>query len=767
MKRSSVMLLLLLAVAAGALAQDARLDASFQALSAYEVGQDPAPLDHIEAEVMASATNETARQTLANRLAGLLSANVTFEAKKFACRMLAACGNATQVPALAALLPNETGSGLARLALEKIPGPEAGAALVDALGRTKGLLRAGVVNSLGARRDPANVPVLAGLLGDSDELVAEAAAVGLGETGGAAAEAAIAKALPGKAGKTRAALVDSWLKCAAQSLAEGKKEAALGIYQALAVAGEAPQVRAAAFQGGILARGGDNTQVIVEALASQEQAMRQAALGLVAAPAAGAATGALINALGGLEPDTQAALLLALAARGDKSATEAVTQAVGSPEAKVRLAAIQALGILGDGRAVVVLAQRAAATEGEERRVSRESLYRVSGAGVDDAFLGSVKSAEPKVRAELIRALAERKTAAALPLLLKEARSADKDVASEAFRALGILAAPKDMKAVVRLLVKARSDESRDAARRAVVAAAKRIERKEGKVKEVLKAYGRAHKTGVKVALLEVLGEVGSRDGLDTLREAIAKKDEDLQDAAIKALAGWPSPNVIPDLLALAESARKPGQRDTALDGAIRLQRAAENPPAEQALAFYAKAAALAGSASTKRHVLAGLGELKDLKALEIARACAKDPAVAEEAAIAADKIRSHFFSATASAAADRVRQAFDSNMESRWDTAGDQTPGQWFQVDLGGEMSVAGIRLDCSPSRNDFPRGYQVFVFSDPENPGAPVATGAGDKPVTEITFAPKTGRFVKIVQTGAAPGAFWSIHELRVISK
>jgi hypothetical protein len=46
----------------------------------------------------------------------------------------------------------------------------------------------------------------------------------------------------------------------------------------------------------------------------------------------------------------------------------------------------------------------------------------------------------------------------------------------------------------------------------------------------------------------------------------------------------------------------------------------------------------------------------------------------------------------------------------------------------------------------------------------GQPVATGAGaeGQPVTVISFPPKTGRYVRIVQTGTASGLFWSIHEI-----
>ena len=86
-------------------------------------------------------------------------------AKDFACRTLTVIGTAASVPALAALLADAELSHMARYALERIPAPEAAAALRDALPKLSGKLKIGVIGSLGVRRDEASVPALAALLG--------------------------------------------------------------------------------------------------------------------------------------------------------------------------------------------------------------------------------------------------------------------------------------------------------------------------------------------------------------------------------------------------------------------------------------------------------------------------------------------------------------------------------------------------------------------------------------------------------------------------
>ena len=85
-------------------------------------------------------------------------------------------GTAEAVPALAALLANEELSHMARYALERIPDPAAAQALREAIPQLAGKLKAGVIGSLGVRKDADSVAALSPLLSDADAVVARAAA---------------------------------------------------------------------------------------------------------------------------------------------------------------------------------------------------------------------------------------------------------------------------------------------------------------------------------------------------------------------------------------------------------------------------------------------------------------------------------------------------------------------------------------------------------------------------------------------------------------
>ncbi len=109
---------------------------------------------------------------------------------------------------------------------------------------------------------------------------------------------------------------------------------------------------------------------------------------------------------------------------------------------------------------------------------------------------------------------------------------------------------------------------------------------------------------------------------------------------------------------------------------------------------------------------------------------------------------------------------AIDGDPKTRFDTGASQAPGMWFQIELPSESVVAGLSLDSTRSPNDYPRGYAVTLSTDGQTWTSPVAIGKGDGPRTEINFPPAKTRFIRITQTGAVDGLFWSIHELQIYS-
>jgi HEAT repeat protein len=116
-------------------------------------------------------------------LLAVLDSDAKTHEKAVACEKLAWVGGPEAVPALAALLGDEHLAAYASSGLEAIEDPGADEALRNALPKLEGRLLAGVVNSLGVRRDVAAVPDLRTLALNPKRGVASEALASLGMIG--------------------------------------------------------------------------------------------------------------------------------------------------------------------------------------------------------------------------------------------------------------------------------------------------------------------------------------------------------------------------------------------------------------------------------------------------------------------------------------------------------------------------------------------------------------------------------------------------------
>jgi hypothetical protein len=167
-------------------------------------------------------------------------------AKALACQQLAIVGGPEAVPALAALLADQHLSDYARSALESIADPAAGVALRDALAKLSGRCLAGVIDSLGVRREAAAVPELVKLDADPARGAVDEALAALGKIATPEALAALWANLRATAANTRIAAANASLVAAERLVKEGNRPAATSLLDQVIAAELPEQLRAAA-----------------------------------------------------------------------------------------------------------------------------------------------------------------------------------------------------------------------------------------------------------------------------------------------------------------------------------------------------------------------------------------------------------------------------------------------------------------------------------------------------------------------------------------
>ena len=578
---------------------------------------------------IAAATLDAAdEQTL---IATLQSA-VGAPQKWAACQELRIVGTAKAVPALAALLTEERASQAARHTLEVLPCPEAGVALREALDKTSGLLKAGVVDSLGWRGETSSVPRLTPLLSDPDMTIAAAAAGALGRIGGPDVVVALTGACDRAPAAVQPAVQESLLKCAERLAASGDNPGAAAVYRGLFDGKCLPQIRPAAWRGLALSDTEHRTDLVVKALAGTNRPIRAVALKLLREVNDRQVIQAGLSQWTSLPLDSQLALLDAQMKLGAEALPTA-RLAEQSPDAALRAAAWQALGALNDVASVPALAQAAAHGEPAESQAAREALARLRGTEAREALLGQIAGAAAPEKAELLRALGERGDRSVVNVLLENATADAQPVRLAALDSLRKLAPPAAVARLLEIAAGSKSDEERDPVLRALYAVYEASPNPAEAARGVIEAMGR-FPVAQRRQILPLLAEIGTAEALGAAQAASRDEVPALAKEAVRVLAQWPNAAPAAQLLELARTSAEPTLQVLALRGAITV--AAQEPDPTKRLALLEQCLTASNRPDAKKQALGQIGQIPTPAALQLVLSHLAEPGLADEACLAA-----------------------------------------------------------------------------------------------------------------------------------
>lgn len=569
-------------------------------------------------------------------VAAALLSDLPVNAKRWLLKPLEFTGRAEIVPALARLLedPDPALREGARCALQHNPAPEAANALRAALDRaTDPAWQAALVLALGTRRDAASVPALSQRLIEKDETVVRAALFALGHIASADAVRALAGALRSGPENLRVTAAESYMKCAEQFLKENRAGRAADIYREVYQRTQPRPVRLAALRGMLAAAGDRAGSMIIEALRGDDADGQVIALGYIPDLSSNGVK-ALAAGLGVLPASTQPLLLGMLADRGEKSALPAASIFARSTNEAVQLAGLNALGRLGDAGSVGLLLE-ALRSGGSAAATAKESLTRLTAAGVNDRLLAAARQeTDPARRAALAEVLEARAAPAFVPFFLQEAVSDSPGLRRVAMRALGRLAQPQELAALVPGLMKTVPGGEREDAVKAMVAVCARGPDPAKQAEPVLELYRAAGPADRRV-LLSVIGRLGGPNALELIKTALASNDPATHEAGVAAISNWPDSDeaVEGELVALAQKAEKPADRAAALRAYIRVIALPSGLADLEKLKKFQKAMDLAERDEERRLVLERVGEIRRGETIRFVASLLEQPALTQRAA--------------------------------------------------------------------------------------------------------------------------------------
>jgi HEAT repeat protein len=540
--------------------------------------------------------------------------------KALACKQLAIFGGKDAVPALAPLLTDPELTSWARIALESIPGPEADAALRNALDKVQGRTLVGVINSIAVRRDPKAVSPLIKQLNSSDVDVASAAAVALGRIGGTKAADALTKALVTAPETVRPAVAQGCILCAERLIAQGKRPEAVKLYDTVRFANVPWNKQTEAIRGAILARQSAGLPLLLAQLRWPDKIMYGIGLSTARELPGRDVTEALAAELGRCSPDRQSHLLLAIADRTDAAVMPTVLQAATSGTLKLRLTAVGVLDRMGKTSSLPVLLTVAADPDADLAQAALAALARLPGNEVDADLLSRLPAATGKNRQVLILLVGQRHVDSALPVVVTSANDADAGVRTAAVQTIGILGTDAQAADLVKLLQGTKDAKERGEIEMALLAISGRTG---AKSVPALLPLARSDDPALRIIALHVLASDGGPEALAAVQAAVQDKDETVQDEAVRTLStwanNWPEDSAVAEpLLSLAKTATKNTHQVLGLRGYLQYLQASKQLKADDKLGKLNDVLVLIKRPEEKRLYIAAIGTAPNGKALEM-----------------------------------------------------------------------------------------------------------------------------------------------------
>ncbi|MBE3098812.1 MAG: hypothetical protein IMZ44_16985, partial [Planctomycetes bacterium] len=518
----------------------ATLDQILKEISTYDGGTDSAALWKLRDYVYARKDDPAGRAECEAKLLQFLKTTATPVAKMAACRHLRVIGSPAAVPALQALLADDRTADMALYALQEIPGAAAGDALVQALKTTSGATKLAVITALGERKAAPAVPVLASLL--PEPAFGGAAAIALGRIGGDAAAAALETAFAAAPADLKPRLASAMLACADTWLAAKNTGAARRLYEMLLSDMSLPiPLRRAAALGRIPAAGSGAAALLLDLLGGPDAVMQEAAIARIAGVIPPDAIDPVCTLLPRLPESAQVQVLAVLSGYPADRVLPAVLERARSDTLRVRLAAMRALESTGGPAVVPMLVETAARARGLEQVAARSALGMLKGRAVDEAIRAQLaQKPSDDIQRELLLAVADRRIFAAKSAVAAVLTSGSPRIRVQALKTLRVIGTPSDVPAVLDALVQSADESERAEAEQTTAALARKIANADGRAGALKARLATEKDAEARVRCISVLPLIGDRSTLPILRAALEDSSPEVVDAAVRAITTWP-----------------------------------------------------------------------------------------------------------------------------------------------------------------------------------------------------------------------------------
>lgn len=561
------------------------------------------------------------RQAFSQGLVGALQKLEDRDNKAFVLQLMKQASKNEAIAAIVPYLTDEYLAGKAALALNGIGTPEAAQALSQALaGATSEKITTALVAALGDLRskgdEEAIIAALSKYTSDNFQRNAYTALSKIGGTKSAPVFLSKLKSVDYQFDKSN--IGGLTLDYANNLYSQGNQKLALSVVNAVirgARKADAPSLQAGALELLTKVSPAKARKQLMKAATSENALYRTAALELLNEHGSISDTRRLVAALAKASPDVQESIFRYLAGDNNFADTAAVAGILRNvTDTRARIAGLQALSSLSDGsNADYLISQIALADEATTKAIVALLLSSKDATTVA-AINKTVPGADKKTQLVLLGVLSGRTAAGSSKVVLPLLDSDDTDIRAAALKALPNVATPDDYDAIVERLSNASASDA-PSLQQALVRVVNASTDRDAKI-EKLKGTALQQGASGGINYYPVFAGVGGPESLEAVRNGL--RSESRKPHAVKALANWSGPEVLPTLIALSRSEKGSADFDVVFKGLIKQINASEDTP-EQKTLFLKDAFDIAETSAQKSQALAALQSTGTYQALVFA----------------------------------------------------------------------------------------------------------------------------------------------------
>ncbi len=316
-------------------------------------------------------------------------------------------------------------------------------------------------------------------------------------------------ALSSAEGANVSALCDGLFACAEAFSFDGRKAAAVAIYDFLRDLPQAPEeVRAAALRGAVLLRGNEGLVLLAEALRSDDDVAADAAARTALELKDPGVVPLVAAELHTLPPHRQVLFAGVLGKLGDTGALPALLELAKEGEPPVRLATVTAAAEVGGTDTVAALVELTRDPDSTVAETAIECLAGLRGAEADEAVVSLLAAPDQILRVKMVELVARRRILQAKPAVAGLMRDPDDALRLAAVKGYGQLATSADLPVLLDTIVTSSQPSDIAALGKAIVAACRNGGEQKACVPQIAETLERAT-DAARPTLVKVLNRVG------------------------------------------------------------------------------------------------------------------------------------------------------------------------------------------------------------------------------------------------------------------